>query len=154
MEGLIASKTILISFAASLIVIFGGTIYFSSSSSLDGFFLDLRGAPIVFAVGAVVAVLHGFLMGLFLVFRKSDSLGATLSASIFSMEVIALLICLLLLLIQWSVSGTGPGDTKGFSDYLKMIPALVYIFLWLSAFLAVPAVIAGFVNRFLLTNFR
>jgi hypothetical protein len=88
-------RTILVSFAASLIFIVGAAVYLLSSGLMGIAFFEIR-APVTHsaAVGAAIAGIHGVPMGLFLIWKKSDSLSANLTASIFAMEIIALLICL------------------------------------------------------------
>jgi hypothetical protein len=146
-------RTFLISYASSAIVLFGSAFVFSSSRKLDGLFLDLRDSPLILVVAAIIVGIHGFFTGMFLIWKNSDSLGASLTASVISMIIVALLACLGYLVVYWSLSA-GPHDPKGIKAFVIISAILMRIFLYVTVFLSVPAALIGFVNSFISGLFK
>lgn len=148
--------TLLTSFAASSIVVVSATIHFSSSPKLDGLFIDLRGSPLVLMTGAMIAGVHGLVLGCFSLWQNTALLSRSLIASILAMEIVSLLICVLVAIICWPVNlgaRSGP-KKKTLSDYVYFLLFLVMAFLYVSAFLLAPALVVGLVNWLLTVLFR
>jgi hypothetical protein len=131
----------------------GTAIIFLSSSKLDGFILDLRNSPGILSVAAIVAGMHGLLTAIFLIWKKSDFLGMTITGSILSMMVFALSICIGIVVLHF-IDGAAPNRPKGIIAAFQTIAGLVQIFLYISVFLAVPGTIIGFINHFISARFK
>ena len=98
--------------------------------------------------GIVSGFIHGLAMALFLIWRRSHSTLDTLAASILAMEIIAF--SLLVWVWVWNRLYTTNNQNE---DYFTLAYYSTMFFLSVSAFLLVPAILIGVLNRLLLFYF-
>src|SRR6185369_5531039 len=139
-------KTVLCSCSISLLFFVNISIYIFSGGINRSAFVTFD-APISKSalIGLVPGILHGLVMGLFLIWRKSDSITSTLTASILAMELILISICMYVWMWNRLYASNNP-DT----GYLYFAFYFIKFFLGVSILLIVPAILIGLLNKLLL----
>lgn len=148
-------RTLFISFASSSLFFIPISFYFLTSGKMGIAFFEVR-IPGVYATvfGAAVASVYSVSTAFILIWKRSDSLLMNIKASIISMEILALLICSGIFLLELSAGAAGDAAPKGLFVYLQVLSFLAVMFLCISVILAVPAIMIGVTNSFLSGIFR